>query len=415
MADDVEEGIGEPGGEKEILLPLLTLEDLQQKLEPFLGANPMSSLSTLDLPELAEIHRVEKPWGDPTLAVLLPNKDPEKIIDLLNSLYLPPRLSAVWHTDTKDLEVIWTALPLADDQQEIEGRKFKFQMADVTYDCEFGAASERLVELARFTMPITNPSSTQFRNLPSFTRMAHRRAKNREQTELTARSFWVRNVQLDEANAIRLLECLNFYLTYYDSSSPRILIHDIHEPVKSMTRYREGKFPKKINGRAFDENLMSFWDATRQSNTMLRFIFCYRIIEYAASHYVDAITRAKLAKVVANPSIGENVAEAIAEILSAFDGARADDVPRFNSLIINAVDPQIVWREIENNKEIFCERVVFDGGFTLAPITSKEESKKVFANGGLLKFANAIRLIRNVLVHGRDQVLRRRSLQLLEI
>jgi hypothetical protein len=106
---------------------------------------------------------------------------------------------------------------------------------------------------------------------------------------------------------------------------------------------------------------------------------------------------------VANPSIGENVAEAIAEILSAFDGARADDVPRFNSLIINAVDPQIVWREIENNKEIFCERVVFDGGFTLAPITSKEESKKVFANGGLLKFANAIRLIRNVLVHGRDQ------------
>lgn len=200
-----------------------------------------------------------------------------------------------------------------------------------------------------------------------------------------------------------MLECLNFYLSYYDAASPGILVHDIHGPVAPKTRYIDGKFPKKITGRAFDENLMSFWDATRQPNTMLRFIFYYRIIEYAASHYVDASTRAKLAKVVSNPAIGESVDSAIEEILTAFDGARADEVPRFNALIASSVNPDIVWREIENNKEMFSKKHVFDGGFTLMPIISKEESAKTFKSGGLTKFADAIRRIRNVLVHGRDQ------------
>lgn len=389
-------------GEQELLLPLLTLEDVQQGLQKFLERNPSSSVSILEIPDVGQIQTIASPWGDPTLQFLLP-PDPKETFEVLNSIYLPERLSAVWHEDTKDLEVVWTALPLAKGQQEIEGRKFKFLFGGKTYSCEFGDSSERLKQIASWTAPRTNPSATQFRNMLSFARMAHQERNESDTTDYKARSFWIRKVKLDDAAAIRMIECLNFFLSYYDHQSPRVLVHDIHEPVANKCRYKDGGFPNKISGRAFDGNLMSFWEATRQANTMLRFIFYYRIIEYASSHYVDAAIRAKLAKVVANPTIGERVDQAIEDIIAAFDGSKVDEVPRFNALITATVNPDIVWREIETNKDIFAKKLVFDGGFTLNPLVSKDETAKTFHASGLVKFADSIRRIRNVLVHGRDQ------------
>lgn len=408
MADQKEAADGQPAAgeaaeERELLLPLLTLEDVTEALAPFLERNPSSSMSTLDVPEVGKAHRIERPWGDSTLEVILP-QDPAQFIELLNQLYLPERLSALWHQDTHDIEVIWTALPLADSQKEIEGRKFVFHFGSKKFACEFTGSSERLMHIAGQIIPITNPTDTNFRNITSFTRMAHKKYNEADNTEYTARSFWIRKVKLDLTEAIRMIECLNFYMTYYDARSPRVLIHDVHDPVAPQHRYRDAKFPAKIIGRAFDENLMSYWDASKQqTNTMLRFIFYYRIIEYAASHYVDASVRAKLARVVSDPAIGENADRAIENILSAFDGARADEVPRFNALLTSSVDSAVVWREIESNKAIFSKKLVFDGGFTLPAVVSKDESAKTFAEGGLIKFADAIRKIRNVLVHGRDQ------------
>lgn len=402
MADD--EALQHAGAEaeQELLLPMHTLEDVQQRLAPFLERNPSGEVSTLEIPGVGKIHRVERPWGDPTVALFLP-ENPDEFIEILNELILPERLSALWHCDTKDIEVIWTALPLSEDQQEIAGRKFAFRYGGKTYKCEFGDSSERLTKLAGLFAPTTNPSDTQFRNLLSFTRMAQQPFNDQDKTEYHARSFWIRKVGLDVAGAIRMIECLNFYLTYYDSRSPSVLIHDIHDPVAPRHRYREGKFPTKLNGRAFDENLMSFWDATRQRNTMLRFIFYYRIIEYAASHYVDASVRSKLAKVVSDPAMSENIDRVIESILTAFDGAKAEEVPRFNRLIMSSVDPAVVWREIDSNKEMFCKKFKFDGGFVLEPIMNDKETMATFSSGGLIKFANSIRQIRNVLVHGRDQ------------
>lgn len=398
MAEEEDDG----GAEEERLLPLHTLEDVHQRLEPFFAANPKSTISSVEIPNFGQVHRIERPWGDSTLDMLLPH-DPAEIIDILNSLVLPERLSALWHSDTQDIEVIWTALPLSGDQQEIADRKFTFQFGGKSYKCEFGAASERLTTIAGLVAPTTNPTDTNFRNMLSFIRMAHQGRNDADKTEYRARSFWIRKVKLDSTAAVRMIECLNFYMTYYDARSPTVLIHDVHDPVAPQHRYRDDKFPSKIVGRPFDENLMSFWDATHQRNTMLRFIFYYRIIEYAASHYVDAAVRAKLIKVVSDPAIGVNAERAVENILCAYDGARADDVPRFNALITASVDPAIVWREIESNKAVFSKKIAFDGGFTLAALINKDETAKTFSDGGLVKFADSIRKIRNVLVHGRDQ------------
>lgn len=226
-----------------------------------------------------------------------------------------------------------------------------------------------------------------------------------ERIEYNPRSFWIRNVRLNERQTIRLIENLNFYLSYYDAESPSVMIHDIHPPVKKRTRYLDGEFPSLIVGRELDENLVSFWEATRQPNPMLKFIFYYRIIEYASSNFLSGESRAKIAKLLANPTLcaPSNLETSIGSIVSAFDGAQAAEVPRFNNLLAASVNPATIWKEIDGNKSLFVESVKFDGGYQLANIISKEETLATFSGGGMIKFANAIRNIRNVLVHGRDQ------------
>ena len=389
------------------LLPLETLEDVRQRLNPFFERNPKSELTQMEMDDddKEAIFKIDKPWGDPTLMILVPGKE-DNIYDTLNNIILPERLSAVWHQDSKDLEVVWTSFPLKDDQKEIEGRKFTFKFNKRSFTCEFSKSSKKLMDIATFCFPITNPSETNFRNMQSFGTFARSRYRksSKDYSDYKPLSFFIRKASLSEKQLISLIESLNFYLSYYDTRSPRVLIHDVHGPVNPRTRYPHGSFPAVINGRQLDDTLASFWDAARQSNPMLRFIFFYRIIEYAAFHYLDVNVRAKLRKALANPSIGHDLDRATKDVLSCLEGFRSDEVPRFNSLLQNSVNPSIVWKEIESNKSIFSEPFRFDGGFQLkTPIISKDETERTFIGGGIVKFADAIRQIRNVLVHGRDQ------------
>lgn len=392
--------------EEEILLPLSTMEDIEQNLQLFLERHKQTKIVKHHVTDRVSVFRIEDPWNDPTLTISL-GFDFLGIVDVLNNVVLPERLSALWHQDTKDLEVIWTAYELSDDQKEISGRKFDFIFNRKTYICEFGPASERLLKLAECSYPKTNPSTTNFRNLQSFHYLS--RSKDDDNTEDLAESlneplcFWIRGTALPEKNLIRMIESLNFYLSYFDSKSPRVMIHDVEQDVHPQTRYRNGSFPSAIQGRSLDENLTSFWDATRNTSPMLKFIFYYRIMEYAAAHHVDANIKHRLRNILMSPAIGHDLGKAVEAVIAAFDGSKAEDVPRFNNLISACVKVEIIWREIEANKTIFSRAARFDGGFTLPPLVSKEETLETFSSGGLVKFCDGIRKIRNALVHGKDQ------------
>jgi hypothetical protein len=129
----------------------------------------------------------------------------------------------------------------------------------------------------------------------------------------------------------------------------------------------------------------------------------FRIIEYAAFHYMDAGIRAKVKRILANPTVGLEMDRAIQDILLAIDPKKGEDVPRFNALLTAAVRPSSVWKEVANNREFFSKPVKFDGGFSLEKLTSKDETESSFEAGGLIKVADHLRRIRNVLSHGRDQ------------
>lgn len=394
--------------------PALSPEALSDQLKPFLDKHSYAKISRVEVAG-GELNQMSRPWDDHTLTLIFDDQTAE-IVRVLNKTLLPPRLSALWHTETGDVEVIWTANPLPESWKEIVGRTFTVGYGKKRIRCEFGLSSPELLIIAEAVVPASSASATNFRNLQSFAQYAasKKRPPRREPKRTTGaprprgidepRSFWIRKFRGSEDSLIEFIRHLNFYLTYFDSRSPTVLIHDDYDPkFESRTRYTDGAFPSEIGSRNLDENLVTFWNAADAGNSMLRFILYYRVIEYAAFHYLDAETKLKLRKILANPSMCMNMDAAVAEVAAAFDTKKMDDVPRFETLLNNAVRPEKVWKEIEANRSAFEKPTKFEGGFVLDQIISKDEKFATFRTGGMTKFSVAIRKIRNVLSHGRDQ------------
>ena len=95
-------------------------------LKPFFDYNTLSSIVELERASGTKILAVDRPWGDRSLELVIPD-DIGPFASVLNNLGLPPRYSAIWHRDTKDFEVLWTAFRLASTSEEIIGRKLLFK------------------------------------------------------------------------------------------------------------------------------------------------------------------------------------------------------------------------------------------------------------------------------------------------
>jgi hypothetical protein len=89
-------------------IPWKSKAEMDALFAPFLNAN---RLTTIDEIGPAEGCYITKPWGDASVAIDIP-RDAAGLADALNKVVLPRRFSAIWHSDTKDFEVIWTAFKL---------------------------------------------------------------------------------------------------------------------------------------------------------------------------------------------------------------------------------------------------------------------------------------------------------------
>lgn len=382
-------------------LDLGTLADAKRNLQNFFDRHANSEIATISYRERETI-AVLSPWGDETLITILP-EDPNEAYKLLNSVYLPESLSGIWHMDSKDLEVIWTAYKLEESQQVIADRTFDFHYKKKTYHCEFGDSSAELVGLADMTRARSNPSHTNFRNLPSFMQFADE-GPDEDASLDKPRSFWIRDLDLEESEALDLIRTLNFYLSYYDSASPTVLIHPTSsDAVEPRQRYVHGGFPDQIRASDLDANLLQSWQAARQESAFLQFILYYRVIEYVATHYLEAGMRERIKRLIGDPSALSMTDKVTSRIIEEFQTSALDDVPRFNSLLTKAVDPALVWAEIDRHREFFESPTVFEGEFQLGALIHKGETLDKWRNQGLERFGNKIRQLRNVLAHGKDQ------------
>lgn len=164
-------------------------------LQPFLDLNPLASIGEIERPKGVKLLAILTPWGDKSLVLTIPKdeREFESFQSVVNNLFLPPRYSAIWHRDTKDFEILWTAFKLSRNASEIPGRKFSFKFVEDEYKCEFAKSSEALLKLAGAFRPISQ-SDTDYRNLGSFDVFVTKEPEELLPSIGEPHSFWIRNL-----------------------------------------------------------------------------------------------------------------------------------------------------------------------------------------------------------------------------
>ncbi len=223
-------------------------------LVAFANNNPESAVT-----EEGSAFVIEKPWGDETVTIRVP-KEASALIQALNTVRLPPRLTAIWHLDTKDLEFIFGPIRA---NHAVRNRQFTFSCKGREHSCGYSDASDRLELIGTASRPVGPPSSTDHRNVAvfrTFARMKRMAEETGRPFDATQTSFWIRDVSLAEGDVPDLARHLNFYMRYFDRQSPRILIHEDPAPKSQQhksDRYPFGAFPKTLAATGLDPYLLA--------------------------------------------------------------------------------------------------------------------------------------------------------------
>lgn len=383
------------------------LKKVEADFSRFIELNPSCNFASVTISgdEAVIIHN---PWGDSSVKILIP-ENYESFAKELNNVHLPERYSALYHVDMNALEVIFTARPLGEHLGDITERSFTFTHRGRDVEAKYAASSERLLMLASEGFP-SGQSLTQHRNLESFFDYAeHRYAamKGRAPKQIgDPISFWVHNIKWDEDEILTLANELNFYMTYYDIRSPAIVVHSpkLESPVaKPHGRFRDDSFPKHIRSSPLDINMLRFWMAARGSDPASRFIYNYRIIEYASFSYLERNVKYSLKRIISAPNALDNVQKLTEDTLSIMHAANVEPHLKIEKLLREIVPPAFLWKNLSYNLEAYRKPTHFDGGFTVDAIIKEKTTEADFKIGEIVSFANAIRSIRNALSHGRDQ------------
>jgi hypothetical protein len=315
------------------------IDDFRPLLADFLKNNPGSDLETLEPP--TNIVVVSAPWGDNSVSLALLRTD-NPVVAVLNNVYLPPRLTALWHLDTKLLEIIFTADPLPDIWDDLPKRSFSFVHRETEYKCYFSKSSDRLETIALTAMPRL-PSRTGYRNLLSYQRYTYAKSGIGGvtiQQNAFPLSFWIEGIDWDENNVV--------------------------DPFR-------------------------------------RYLYGYQILEYAATYYLEDNVRRLIRRAVAAPDVVNNIDRVTQQIVEAIGESKIADPQKLESLLKQTVNPSIIWNEIARNIGVFSQAITFEGGFIQQPIAKVGWTLEDFVVNWCPAFPNAIRAIRNALSHGRDQ------------
>ncbi|MHC1548867.1 hypothetical protein [Phyllobacterium sp. K27] len=380
-------------------------------VEQFQKNNPKSGLGSLKNDKEKRL-AIVKPWGDTSIALTIPQEKSAAITFLkeLSNVFFPERLSAIFHKDKNDLEVIWTAFKVSSRLDEVKDRSFSISYAGVDYNCNFALASERAKLIAKNFVEV-GPTESAYRNLTSFRGYMIELERNKGSIKVESnfdvpRSFWIRNIALEEDDLISFLETLNFYISYYDDLSPMVLIHAPQTSVGSIVnhnRYRIGKFPEKINTKPLDLQLLQFWKACQQPDSSRRFLYSYRIIEHAAFYFVESAPKLAIKKVLLTPHALDDINQITNDVIIAMKKSRIDDYAKMENVIKTSVDPELLWAEIASNIDAFNSKTDFEGDFSIDALVTSDKSHADFINSGIPNFCSTIRKIRNALSHGKEE------------
>ena len=382
----------------------LTVEKAKERLAPFLAVNPASKIIEVEVPE--RYIAVTSPWGDSSFHLrIVPESD--ALIDALNRVQLPERYTAIWHTDTNLFEVIFTASPLR--HKDIPIRRFNFNFEGNAYECFFGDSSPELLLIAENYKEISF-SLTGFRNLDSFRDylLAKKGVEGFEnEPGATPLSFWIKGIKWDDNVVLALVNHLNFYMNYYDSVSPQILVHSPEMrniKISPQTRFPAGAFPNAIDAPRIDDQLLHLWQASQRGDPIRRFLYCYQILEHACFYFVEERVRRDVHKALLAPHSNADIPALVEQLVEALSTRRMNEEQKMQLLFEVCVDPKLIWQEIESERNFFENKVEFEGEYVLEPFVKKHWTFETFKDDHVVKALPGIFYgLRNGLSHVKEQ------------
>ena len=367
-------------------------------VDPFIANNPESRFESGE-----GLSMIVRPWGDPTLILVIKPTD-QRWASALPRLRFPPRLTAAWHLASKDLEVIWGPVS---EQDAVSNRSFEYTTQGKKYRCEFAAASEEVKALALAARPMEPPSHTDHRNLlsmRSFLRMENVK-EGRPGVRLT--SFFVRSLDLNELDLVDFARRLNFFMKYFDRETPWILIHeeaDTSRKVPRLPRLRGATFPAALSGRRLEPNLLGLWETANVApDSVRRFLYSYQVLEYASFYYLKEDLYRTVRRVLAAPDLPDRLDEVTHQLLDTIVDDRVADDAKVMHVVQECVQAGPVWNVVSPRVDFFAAPTDFEGGFCAPAIAKCGWSLGDFETSWIPKVPDALRKIRNAIVHSREQ------------
>jgi hypothetical protein len=373
----------------------------QSVLSEFVRVNPWSKVH-VD----AKGAKIELPWNDGSLELTIANVKRNREVECLNQLVLPERFNAIYHRDRKCVEFIFSHL--FDAEEPMPSEEFTFRWRSHDYICHYGPASDRVLLLARIFRPVRG-SSSDYRHLSEVHdfQLQHRLPKE-IRTFYESRkvvSFFVENVDsYNEEALIALAKHLNFYLSYFDRSSPQIDIMTIvplHLPSKPSPKKPE-IVPPVISAVELDPFLLDLNLAAKVGDTRLRILYYYQILEYAAFYWVEDSVKSSICRILQAPDLQSNLDNYFPKLIEALVPTRQNDEHKIKRVVESRVDPKAIWTEISSDLPYFSAEHIFEGGFRLEPLVSIDTTQEAFSKMWSPKVFEMTRMIRNSLVHARE-------------
>ena len=374
---------------------------INKSLQKFQTNNP-----GINIIEETEHINITNLWGDDTFMCRF--KKNEKFSSLENIL-LPPELAAIYNTKTKSIEFIFSPLELTDP---IILRKFNFYYKGVEFKAEFTHPSEAFKLVTTAFREVRISSLTNYRNIYRF-----RDFYKKESSQPWIKHYYEDKTPIvfkvtgdfDKINLefVSFSKNLNFYLDYYDRSSPYILIYENEEEESyNLPCYSTKQtLPEVINVRTLDPVLVDLFEVARTTtNTRLRFLFYFQVLEFCSYYHLTDKFNKKLTKILKNPDLmvnsnyyGKLLTEEFKDQFS-----QKDDEAKILRLVTEFVEFDDIKLEIEGNIDYFKKDVCFDGGLTIKSLLGQNDDLSNVSQSIIPTIKTNIEKIRNTLVHIRE-------------
>ncbi len=352
---------------------------------------------------------ISNAWNDKSFQIECKKSNLKSI----SNIRFVPQLFAIYHTEIKELEYIFTVLP---ENEPLILREFEFVFKDRIFIAKFKQTSKVLNTLAGGVIESSPFEDSNCRNLLILRDF---------QLDDSKKSSFMKKYFADkipysfaisgpfdeiETNFIDFSRHLNMYMQYFDRKMPIIVVEQEREETafKQPCKQNYGTFPTRINAAIIDPTALELLHTARETTSQrLKYIFYYHVLEYFAYYYLDEVSKKKLKNMLFNPDLLGNSDHYIKLIMELYqDASKSGDKDKLIKLIKNNISFDDIKDEIICNVDYFTSDIEFDGGFRLDKLP---HSKDVFINkhdtigDELTKtIAERIDKLRNVLVHVRE-------------